>query len=831
MISTPAAPEAGVRTSVYAGMALCSVGVLMQEILLTRIFSFTIWYHLAYLTISTALLGFGAAGSLLAVFPEWIREQPTRFAARCSAGAGVTLILSLAALGPRPISPDEMISNPGTFFLQLFGYYAVVTVPFLLAGLAVATPLTAFPTAANRLYAADLLGAGLGCVAAVTALSFVDGPASIFIAAAFFLAAGASYALPDRLAIGLLAGALGLVLLSPFAGTVLEFKPTLTKAMGEATEKLGAEIYYTEWSPVNRVDLYGTPGARGGFWTAYGRSREYRSIPPPAMSIVYDAHNGSDVYQVRGRESLDVLDYHILSTPYLFHEKPRVLVIGVGGGIDVLNALYHDAEQVTGVELQPITVKLHNGMLAEWTGGWFQKPEVNLVAAEGRHYVRSHDELWDILQITAVDTFSAQTTGAYVLAESYLYTVEAFDDYLSKLSDDGMLSILIGDLLYNDPAIPTPFSTRLALVAREALERRGVEDPKAHILLTGQGIPNFNAPPEQIVAGAWIQNLIVKKTPFTPEQLEALRAFREPNDFKLRLSPDATPGDPDLERIVYADAASQQSILDEQIFSVEPITDNRPFFFNVLPWREIVFDRRIEWSNPGSGTGQIVLLMMLGQSLILGGILIGLPLLRGARGALPGRTTVGFLVYFLALGLGFLLIEISFVQKYVLLLGYPTYSLSVTIFSLLVFAALGAALSRRGWNRPEQTLIRMLALTLVLLTLEVLILPWLRERLLASSLETRIGFTVLLQLPLGIVLGMYFPTGLELLRRREPRLIPWAWAVNGVASVVASVLAVLLGMAIGFSGVTFVAGAIYAVGTLGLLSALRAEARDEARSA
>jgi hypothetical protein len=831
MITSSGAPEAGVRTSVYLGIGLCSVGVLMQEILLTRIFSFTIWYHLAYLTISTALLGFGAAGSLLTVFPQWIQHRPARFAGICSAGAGFALVLSLTILGPRPISPDEMIENPAVFFLELFGYYAVITVPFLLAGLAVATPLAAFPTQANRLYAADLLGAGLGCIAAVTALSLIDGPAAIFICAALFVAAGACYAMPDRLAAGLLATAAGLALLAPLASSVLEFKPTLTKSLGEAVERRNAQVHYTEWSPVNRVDLYGTPGARGGFWTAYGRSRGYRSIPPQAMSIVYDGHNGSDVYKIEGRHSLDVLDYHILSTPYLFYEKPRVLVIGVGGGIDVLNALYHGAEKVTGVELQPITVKLHNGMLAEWTGGWFQRPEVELVAAEGRHYVRSHDDRYDILQITAVDTFSAQTTGAYVLAESYLYTVEAFEDYLSKLSDDGMLSIVIGDLLYNDPAIPTPFSTRLVLVAREALERRGVEDPKAHILLTGQGIPNFNAPPEQIVAGAWIQSLIVKKTPFTPEQLETLRAFQEPNGFEVRLSPTDTPGDPNLERIVNAPAESLQEVLDEQIFSLEPITDNRPFFFNVLPWREIVVDRRIEWSNPGSGTGQIVLLMMLGQSLILGAVLIGVPLLRGARGALPRRTTAGFLVYFLALGLGFLLIEISFVQKYVLLLGYPTYSLSVTIFSLLVFAALGAALSRRGWKHPERSLIRMLAVTLVLLTLEVLILPWLRERLLASSLATRIALTVAMQLPLGIVLGMYFPTGLELLRRREPRLIPWAWAVNGVASVAASVIAVLLGMAIGFSGVAFVAGAIYALGTVGLLSALRAEARGEARTA
>ena len=253
---------------------------------------------------------------------------------------------------------------------------------------------------------------------------------------------------------------------------------------------------------------------------------------------------------------------------------------------------------------------------------------------------------------------------------------------------------------------------------------------------------------------------------------------------------------------------------------MRPITDDRPFFFHVLPWRGLVLDRRIEWTNPGSGTGQIVLLMMLAQSVLLGGLLILLPLWRGARGGLPARTTVGFLLYFLGLGLGFLLIEISFVQKYVLLLGYPTYSLSVTIFSLLLFAAAGAALARRGWGRPRRFLGILLALTLALVALEVLALPWIRDRLLASPLAARVAVTALLQLPLGLVLGMYFPTGLELLRRREPRLIPWAWAVNGVASVAASVLAVVLGMAIGFSGVALIAAGVYLIGTLSLLGVL-----------
>jgi hypothetical protein len=216
-----------------------------------------------------------------------------------------------------------------------------------------------------------------------------------------------------------------------------------------------------------------------------------------------------------------------------------------------------------------------------------------------------------------------------------------------------------------------------------------------------------------------------------------------------------------------------------------------------------------------------MLAIKLGQGLLLGTALIVLPLVRQAHAGLGGVRTLRYLLYFLSLGIGFMLIEISFVQKYVLVLGYPTYSLSVTIFSLLVFASLGAWLSRSGWGRPRAFLTGLLLVTVALICIEVSILPFLRERLIAAPLTVRIAVTVLLQLPLGVALGMYFPTGVELIRRAAPRLVPWAWAVNGVASVVSSVLAVILGMTIGFSGVALVAAAVYVAGTGALLAELR----------
>jgi hypothetical protein len=792
------------RPSSYAGILLASLGVLMSEILLTRIFSFTVWYHLAYLTISTALLGFGAAGTLLALRPALLERDPARVASRAAALAALALIGAAALLGPHPIDPERLIAEPIAFSAGLLAYYAVVAVPFLFAGIAIATPLSAWPERADRLYAADLLGAGLGCAAAVLALSLLDAAGALCAAAAALAASAACYALPGGRALVPCLLTLALLAAAPFAGRVIEFRPAASKGLAVAWDLPGG-ILFSRWSPVNRVDLHRHATAQAGFWSGIGVGKTYHGPHPRALSIQYDGHNGSDVLEVRGPDSLAFLDSHLLRTPYLLKSAPRVLVIGVGGGIDVLNALRRGAVHVTGAELQPITLELHRGLLAPWTGGQLQRPEVELHAAEGRHFVRSHDERYDLIQITATDTFSAQSTGAYVLAESYLYTVQAFEDYLAHLAPDGLISVVLGDHFFEAPELPMPLATRLALTALSALERRGVEHPERHLLVNAQFLAT---------------DLLVKSTPFTPEEVARVAAFADENGFYLPYEP-GRDGSGALAALLNARPEERARRLAENPFSVEPLDDDRPFFFHILRWKSLFGGEEALWYSPGSATGMWVLVILLAQAIVVGSALIAAPLALRGRAGLPRRDTAGFLAYFCALGLGFLLIEISFVQKYVLLLGYPTYSLSVTLFSLLVFAAAGAATSRRWRDAVPRFLLALLAATALLVLAEIALLPVLRERLLGAPLALRIAATAAMQLPLGFCLGMYFPTGLELLRRRAPALVPWAWAVNGVASVASAVLAVLLAMAIGFTGVALVAVAIYAVGVLALLRVLR----------
>jgi hypothetical protein len=777
----------------------------MAEVLLTRIFSFTVWYHLAYLTIGAALLGFGAAGTLLSLRPQLLARDPARLASRAAAAAALALVAAAALLGPHPVDPERLLAEPFATGARLLAYYAVVAVPFLLAGLAVAVPLSAWPERASRLYAADLLGAGVGCAAAVFAIDRLDAAGALLLAASALAAGGAAYALPGARALPPAALAAALVAAAPLAGRALEFRPAPSKALAAAYD-LPNGILETRWSAVNRVDLHRYAKPHASFWSGVGVGAGYRGPHPRALSIQYDGHNGSDALEVRAPDSLAFLDHHLLRTPYLVVDAPRVLVIGVGGGIDVLNALRRGAVHVTGAELQPIALELHRGRLARWTGGQLLRPEVELHAAEGRHFVRSRDDRYDLIQITATDTFSAQSTGAYVLAESYLYTVEAFEDYLSRLAPDGVLSVVLGDHFFESKDLPMPLATRLALTAREALVRSGVRDPDRHLLLAAQFLAS---------------DLLVKRAPFTPEEVERVAGFAAEEGFDLPLAP-GRPGYAPLADLVRAEGRERAERLAAHPFSVEPRSDDRPFFFHVLRWRSLFGGEEALWYSPGSATGMWVLLLMLGQALAAGGALVVLPLALRRRGAgLGGREAAGYLAYFAALGLGFLLVEISFVQKYVLLLGYPTYSLSITLSSLLVFAAAGAAASRRlRARRPRGFLLGLLAATALLVLVENAGLPWVRERLLAAPLAARVAAAAGLQLPLGFALGMYFPTGIECLRRRAPALVPWAWATNGVASVASSVLAVLLAMAIGFSGVAAVAVAVYAAGVLALVAAL-----------
>jgi len=807
---------------VLATLFLASTALLMLEVSLTRFFSFTVWYHLAYLTISMALLGFGSAGAIVAAFPNLFRRRGQQLLVYGLLLGALATFAGLVFLSTVPLEVSTLTGVmqkgelPLKFSAILFLYYLAVVAPFLLAGLAIGVPFAAYPRLMGKLYFYDLLGASVGCILVVALIEVFTVPGLIITAGALMIASAALLSLGGgdksaALALGVVA--VLTVLFAPTIGGNLQVNVTASKGLGDFREAIKRDDAFTRWTALNRVDAFGWDHAtKIQYWLYSGMKEGYTGRSPKVARVVYDGSNGSNIYSYDGSmDDYEFLEHHLLRTPYLVRDKPKVLVIGVGGGIDMFNAIKQGARHVTGVELQPKTVYVLKELIRDFTGGFYDRDDVTLLAGEGRHFVRKTDEIYDMVQITAVDTFAAQSTGAYVLAESYLYTVEAQEDYFAHLTDDGLLSMMIGDVRYKE-GVP-PMGTRLALNGYRALQRLGVEDPGQHIMVISAIVPH-----------KWSQweNILVKRSPFTLEEVQTVQRFAAANDFGILYAPKLlAPEFFELGVVLGKDEAARQKLLDEEWFRVDAVYDSDPFFYNVGKWKNFSPKKSMLYLFPGSFIGQLVLVLMLTQSLILGIILICFPLLMGARGGVNKRGMVAYLAYFLALGIGFMFIEISFIQSFVLFLGSPTHALSVTIFALLLFSAIGSFLSVRFVDRPEWALGRLALVITAVVVVYSLSLSSLFQAFLGLPMAVRVGIAVIAQVPMGLTLGMFMPLGIACISRDHARLVPWAWAVNGIGSVLGTTLAVILAMAFGFKVVAGCAVVLYLSGTGLLLAAQR----------
>jgi hypothetical protein len=667
----------------------------------------------------------------------------------------------------------------------------------------------------GRLYFWDLLGAAAGCLLAVTLIESHGVPGVVICAAGLLLASAAALGFGlerARSSAAIAAVSVAVLALAAPAGNRLGIEVTPSKIPPTLAAETAGRESYVRWTALNRVDAAGWDHpSRSQFWATSGLMSSYRGPLPSVGRVTYDGCNGSNIYPFSGDfEQYAMLEHHLLRTPYLLTDSPRVLVIGVGGGIDMINAIKQGAVHVTGAELQPKTVHLLKDRLAEFTGGFYERPDVSLVASEGRHFVRKTDQRFDLIQITATDTFAAQATGAYVLAESYLYTVEAVRDYLARLPDDGVLSFVVGDLVHIDD-IPPPLATRLALTAERALAETGAAQPADHLIVIGSVNDENTARSEEIV---------VKKTPLTRADVDTVLEFAAAKGFEVLYAPERLSGRRhELTPLLGHDERERQSALRAAWFRMDAVHDGDPFFYNVGKWSNFGRGASLFFMFPGSSVGQLVLVLMLLQSALLGGALIVLPLARGAREGLRAPGVASYLAYFLALGVGFMFMEISFVQSFVLFLGSPTHALSVTIFSLLLFSSLGSLLSTRLAARPEWALRRLAPVAAAIIVAYAFGLAFLFDLFLPQAFPVRVAIAVAAQLPVGLTLGMFMPLGIACISRQHPRLVPWAWGINGVGSVAGTTLAVVIAMSWGFGTVAIAAAGLYVVGAFLLLRA------------
>ncbi len=799
-------------TRVYVPVFLVSAAAIAYEILLIRILSIIQWHHFAWMIISLALLGYGASGTVIALRRAW---TGTRFRTLFS---GSALLASLSMPGclllgqQLPFNALEIIWDPAQLaWLALL--YLLFAVPFFFAAACIGLAFTWHGERADRVYRFDLVGAGLGSALAV-GLMFVLMPqqavlvcAALALAASLLMSGSVSRSRRGWLLAMQAAWAVGLLYALPserFDLRISEFK-----GQSQALAVTGARVVGEVSGPLGLHTVVDSP--RVPFRYAPGLSLTARQPPPSQLGVFSDADSFSAITRLDGGpDSLAFLGEVTAALPYRLLEHPRVLLLGAGTGYDVLLALVNGAGHVTAVELDARLAGLVQHDFADYAGHLYEDERVSLEIAEARGYVSRSREHFDLVQVAMLDSGAVAAAGAQALGENYLYTVEAFSRYLDLLRPGGLLTVT------RWLSLPPRGSLKLAATAIEALRQRGVEQPGRQLAM----IRSWNT-----------VTLLLGNEQLSDRQVESIRTFARSRSFDTAWYPGMPASQANhynrLERpwlyegIVALLGDQAPRYLHDYKFAIAPATDARPYFSDFFRWRalpEIVSLR----ARGGAGLlewGYLLLVATVLQALLAGALLILLPLRLWGR-----RRTVASAVstaarrhlggsYFFLLGLAFLFVEIAFIQKFALFLSHPLYSVAVVLAGFLVFAGLGSGSARGlvarlpGGRRGVVTL--AVTAIFVLVPAYLLLLPPLFERCLGLPDSVRVMLALLLIAPLAFAMGLPFPLGLQRLAEEVPGYIPWAWAINGFASVVSAGLATLLAVTWGFAAVLLAAVLLY----------------------
>lgn len=781
------------RPATYAGLFVITLTTLMYEIVLTRIFSVTMWYHFAFVAISVALFGTTVGALIVHLRPDsFTKEKVERQMWRYSLGFGASVALAFLTQLAIPFVPRMTAAGVASIVLTCI----VISVPFVCSGVVVALALTRFQRV-NRLYAADLVGAGLGCVALVVVFRWVDGPSLVIAIAAAACFGSLLLAFPAGLTSAKLASTAVLVVLAATAVINVQRHDQGNPFIRVLWAKEQQDTLHTmdRWNAFSRITVDGAPTDVG--WPAgYGMSAE---LPPeivvPQMSMLIDGTAGTMITGYDGSdERTDFLRYDVTNLGYYgLDDGFESAVIGVGGGRDVLSGLEFGADRVTGIEINNNILDIVTDDLGDFTN-LKSDPRVRLVNDEARSWLTRSEDQFDMIQMSLIDTWAASSAGAYALSENSLYTTDAWNTFFDRIDDDGMLSVSRWFSLIGRP----PYETlRTAALASEVLDQRGVENPRDHVLI-------FEGPPTQF--GATAATILVAEKPFTEARIDEITENSERLGFTTILTPDfVSDRYPAFADLVAPGGPGEGLKQFEEDLS--PPTDNRPFFFQMAKIGTFLkgegFSDDLVF-RPVLTLGSLALAVLL-----LAAICIGLPLGKMARES-KHKGMAPYYLFFAGIGLGFMLVEFSQLQRLATFLGHPTYALAVVLFTVLVFSGLGSMIVERVIDpqRPR-TLLRPVAALLGLLVIFGLLTHTVIDAAEASTTPVRIAVAVGILAPLALFMGMPFSIGMAAAGRNPDAPTAFMWGINGAMSVVASVFAVLIAMFFGINAAFFTGSLAY----------------------
>lgn len=784
LVTPHTAPQT--RESVlWAGLALSSFAALLLELALTRLFSVVLFYHFAFLAISIALLGLGSGGVFAYLLKNWLARFPTRSLAAflcCLNAISVPMVLEIVL--HLPVSLEISRGN----FLRLSGIYLASAVPFFLTGLQFSIVFARESGRIPRLYGADLTGGALACLGVVPLLNYLGGPNTILFAAAMAAIAALVWATASwvRKAVCGLAVVLALLIAANHSGKLID----VVYAKGIFRDPSWVE--FVRWNAISRIEV----DRQGG-----------------AKVVVIDADASTYIMNARPEEWQGTeWQRNLMSAPPALVNVLRpggtYAIIGPGGGVDVLRALANGSPSVTGIEINPIIANtVMRGSYADFAYHLYDRPDVHIHVTDGRSFVRNTSQTFDVVQMTLVDTWASTAAGAFALSENSLYTVEAFREYFEHLRPDGMIAITRWEFRQPREAL------RIVAVAMEALHQLGVANPAQNFVVVAQGNLDEDGIPVVVLA---------KKSAFTLQEEQAVQAHLQRYPTLVAQYLPSDPRDNPFSSLILAN--DPYAFAQRYPFNIAPVTDNAPFFFFTLKLRQVLqgtsVHQGIDWKV---NLGVAVLAMVLAISLAAVLAFLVVPLVLHGR---PRCQRTVSLFYFVAVGLGYILVEIAFIQRFVLFLGHPTYALTVVVFLLLLSSGAGSLASSRWLGETHRI---WLPLTLIAgaIPFYVAFLSGLLNSLVGVAFPIKLLVSAALLVPLGFAMGMPFPTGLRAIaalpapefpaaaeNAATENAVEWAWGMNAGASVLGSVLGMVLAIAFGLNVTLAGGGAAYLLAIL-----------------
>jgi spermidine synthase len=767
---------------IYFSVSLLSAAIIAFQLSLIQILSIVQWHHFAYMVISVAMLGFGAAGTVLSLAKKFFVDRAETILPGLMTLSGLAMALSVSIAQAEALRFDSyLLFADYSHIWKLITTYFLFLIPFFLGALAIGIIFIKYVDKIGVLYFANMLGSGLGGLAAVF-LMWIFFPQKLpAVIAVIAFAAGVIIVPKEQrnvftFIVMVTVAVLVFMYITPAKLQLSEYK-SLSKTLNLPDSK----IILKESSPYGLIEIVSTPYLR----YAPGLSIKY----PGVVSVENAAFNNGDWIGPLLSNENDSLHYLLFTTEnlgYVTADRNNVLVLGAGTGRQVRTAILNDAEIITSVEQNKALANLLEGKLASKVDFILNDESVRLQNISPRTFLLSTQQKFDLISLPMIDAFGG-SSGMYALQEQYLLTVESFNEMLAALNRNGVVSV--------STYIDYPYRNPIKIIATfaEVFEKRKIDNPDEYIA----AIKNWNT-----------ITFLVKKDPLTVSEIDSIRNFCGRMNFDPVLLPDISDAERErfnklqdtsiysmFDRILQS-KEEREKLYDEYPFNIKPATDNQPYFSQFLQWSTIplLADLFGNQSVPFFEVGYLLMYLTFIQITILAIILIIVPLFRfGFKGGGKLKT----LLYFSGLGIGYMLIEIILIQRFTLYFGNVIYAAALVVCLMLVSSGFGSLVSQKITPKPYRIFLIVSFIIISFIIYALFLSGWLRTTI-GFSLTAKIILSFIWIAPPAFFMGMPFPLGLKMLSFSNESQIPWAWGINGVFSVVSAVLATIIAVELGF---------------------------------